>query len=368
MAKLHYCKNDVPVTHQVLKYQETRDYDDYQPIQDYYNEYKEQWYGQLEDYMDRDTFNSEFDFKLSRAVDKFSDTQSKHLAGKYGWTDLGRFNRWFFKVLSNWKSNVKTSAFRLKKRPHIQCPVCNRFVGRIDVPHLEHYKSISDLPKYFVYKGEIFETSAVPRVNAVTWGAKTAAKWRALQKANTKEFAADKQRVEWPWKMKDGTKGVMCPFTKKIVPQITEEYIRKLPDKHSRYAEHVKWEDFIEMYPNSLMQSEIYSLEHSSFETSEGKSSLRENVAADKRSSPASGGFDYQDLCSGNIPSEFEYTFHTIDEMISNDVDRSILKLLAMGYSVEDISGALEIERKEVRRRMRGVRDNGKDLEKLLID
>ena len=366
MGKLHFCNNGKPVTQQVLNYQKSRQDIDFYPIQGYYNEYKDHWFNQISDYIDRDTFNSEFDFKLSRAVDKFSDTQSKDLATKYGWNDLGRFNRWFFKILSNWKSNIKTSSFRMKKRPSIQCPVCGRFVGRIDQEHLNHYRALSDLQKFFVWKNHIYETSTLPRVNAVTWGEKTFAKWRDLRKSKTKMYVDQKKRIDWPWRLPSGDKGVMCPFTRKVIARITEEHIRSLPGKFSRYAEYVSWENFIEKFPSSLIQSEVYSLEHTIHESYEGKTKLRDHVASDGRVSTSLPMIDYESICSGDIPSQFEYVFKTIDDIIVNEIDQDILKLLAAGYLAEDVADTLEIDRKEVRRRMRMVRDNTANLEKLL--
>ncbi len=369
MGRLYFCSNGLPLNDQVMIYQDSRVSDDYLPIQSYYNEYKEQWFNQLEDYMDRETFDSEFDFRLSRAVDKFSEYRSKHLACRNGWTDLGRFNRWFFRILSNWKSNVKTSSFRLKKRPSTQCPICGRFVGRIEQVHLEHFKGLSDLPKHFVWKGEIFETTSVPRVNAVSWGKKTLPKWRSLQKSESKSYIKDKHRVDWPWFLKDGEKGVVCPFTKKIIPQITEMYIRTLPDKYSRYADPTKWADFVETYPSSIIQSEVYSLEHSIREgRSNEKAILRDRVASDSRISESMESLDYEMICAGKVPFRYENTFRTIDILVKSAIERDILKLIAAGYVIEDISDTLEIDRKEIRRRMRLIRDNIKDLESMLID
>lgn len=372
MSRLHYCKNGVPVTNQVLAYQSTRDPDDYLPIQEYYNDYKDHWFGQVDDYIDRTTFESDFDYKLCRAVDSFKIETADDISAKKGYTKradtrVGAFNGWFYKILANWKSNIKTSSFRLKKRPPTQCPICGRFVGRIDVEHLQHYRGISDLPKYFTYKGEIYETSAVPRVNAITWGSRTLTKWRALQKADFKPFASEKKRVEWLWRTLDGKKGVMCPFTKKVIPQITVEYIRTLDDRYSRYAEPFSWEDFAERYPSSLIQMEIGSLEHTVFETGEDGESLKNHVSTDHRVKNRSSGFDYDQMCRGVIPPEFEHAFDAINKTVSNESDRQILKLIAVGYSVDDVAETLEMDKKEVRKRIRNVRDNASDMKKMLV-
>lgn len=364
MSKLHYCLNGTSVTDQVLKFQKSNNSLDYDQVKKYYDEYKEHWYSQISDYMDRTTFDSEFDFKLCRAVESFKIETADSIAASKGYTRLGAFNGWFYKILSNWKSNVKTSTFRLKKRPPVQCPVCGRYVTRIDSEHLEHFRSISDLPKYFVHDNEIFETSAVPRMNAISWGEKTQAKWRDLQRARIKDYTSEKKRVSWPWYLPNGKKGVMCPFTKNIIPAITIEYLRGLANSYSRYAEPMSWEVFVEKYPSSLIQSEIYSLDQSMKEDGGKKMVLRDRIS---KHISQSGGFDYTQMCDGKIPAEFEHVFFTIEKMVSNAIDRDILKLIAVGYSIEDISDTLGIDRKEVRRRMRLVRDSNDEIVDLLI-
>ena len=119
MSKLHYCNNGKPVTEQVVIYQETKDTRDYLPIQWYYDNYKDHWFAQLSDYMDRMTFEAEFDYKLSVAVGLFKATTAKRLQDKNGYGNIGAFNGLFYKILSNWKSNVKSAAFRVKRRPSI---------------------------------------------------------------------------------------------------------------------------------------------------------------------------------------------------------------------------------------------------------
>jgi hypothetical protein len=365
MGKLHYCLNGEKVTEQVIKFQHSRSSRDYLPIQLYYDDYKDQWFNQLTDYMDRVTFEAEFDFKLCRAVDSFNGSHARALAQKNGWSFLGAFNRWFYKILSNWKSNVKTSAFRIKKRPAVQCPVCDRFVGRIDVEHLKHYKGLSDLPKFFVYKKQIYETTTTPRVQAVCWGEKTPAKWKALESGDVKAFSHEKRRVEWPWE-KGGRRVVVCPFTRRLIPIIDEAYIRSLPDKYSRYAEPLAWEEFIERYPSAMIQTEVFSLDHSMM-GEDGEVYLRDHVAIDKRVSSNESTLDYEMVCKDNVSSQFEYVFRAISDCVDDDVDQDILKLLAGGYTVDDVADTLEIEKTEVRRRIRSVRDNNKELEQRLL-
>lgn len=361
MSRLHYCLNGNSVTDQILLYQKSKSPADYLPIQNYYNEYKDHWYAQIEDYIDRVSFESEFDFKLCRAVDSFKIETADSIAAAKGYARLGAFNGWFYKILANWKSNVKTSSFRLKKRSPVQCPICGRFVGRIDSEHLQHHKSISDLPRFFVYDNEIFETSAVPRVNAVSWGEKTPEKWKDLQKGQTKLYT--KKRVDWPWKLADGSKGVMCPFTKKVINQITVEYLQTLSEKHGRYAPVTSWESFVEKYPSSLIQSEMYSLDRAVFNGRDEKVFLKDHIV---RAPKQSTGFDYNQMCSGVVPVQFEHTFILIDKFVKNETDRKILKLTAVGYSVEDISDTLVMDKKDVRNRIKSVKTN-RDLETFLV-
>ena len=117
MSRLHYCWNGRPVTDQVILYQETRDNKDYLPIQIYYDDYKDHWFSQIEDYMDRQEFESDFDYKLACAVNSFEKEKAKKLQVEKGYNPIGAFNGLFYQILSNWKSNIKTSSFRLKKRP-----------------------------------------------------------------------------------------------------------------------------------------------------------------------------------------------------------------------------------------------------------
>lgn len=360
MSKVNYCLNGRPVIDQVILYRKNHKEEDFLPILLYYDNYKDVWFAQLEDYMDRSTFDSEFDFKLIHAINSYNPQHAETNADQKGLSRLGNFNRWFYKILTNWKSNVKTSAFRLKKRPPVTCPVCGRKVGRIDADHLNHWKGKSDLPKLMSWKGMIYEVMTKPAVYAVTWGDKTAAKWRDLRAGETKEYAAEKRRVRWPWRLRDGSRGVLCPFTKRIVPEINEDYIRSLPDKHARYAEHLTWEQFISRHPSSLIQSELYSLDHAS---SKNEDSFLWEMIAD--SSSEYDAPDYDDIKSGRISHHYEHTFRTIDECVHDETDRDILKLISAGYAVDDIVEALDIEKKEIRKRIRSIRDC-KELEQLL--
>lgn len=368
MRKLHYCSNGLPVTEQVVLYQKTKSNEDFLPIQEYYNNFKDYWYNQVIDFMDRSTFEGEFNYRLVRAVKTFREKTAQSIAKKKGYGPIGAFNGWFYKILANWKSNVKNSSFRLKKRPSIQCPICGRHVGRIDEEHLRHYKSTKDLPKYFVFKRQIFEVSILPKTYATTWGKKTKEKWEALQKGNTALISGDKRRCRWPWRLRNGKKGVMCPFTKKIISELSLEYIRTLEDKYSRYADPIDWELFVELYPSSLIQSDTYSLDFHKGNFCEDESFLRDFVERDHRmdTSMLVNTMTYKRMCQGDVPSEFEYVFHVIESLVDNEDDQELLKLIAIGYSLDDIADTLGMDKHEIRRRQRIIRERSRDLESVL--
>ncbi len=360
MSKVNHCLNGKPVTEQVVLYRDFRRAQDFLPILLYYENYKDVWFAQLKDYMDRMTFESEFDFKLVHSINTFNPEHAEENAIAKGLSKLGNFNRWFYKILTNWKSNVKTSSFRMKKRPPVTCPVCGRKVGRIDELHLQHWKAKSDLPRFMFWKNKIYEVVTKPAVYAVMWGDKTAAKWRDLQSGELKEHKDKKRRVRWPWRLSDGQRGVLCPFTKRIVAEINEDHIRSLPDKHSRYADVVSWEEFASRHPTSLIQSELYSLDHS---TSRNEESFMGQMIADVK--PSDEAIDYKSIQDGKVPTRYEYTFSTIEQCVADEIDRNILKLISSGYEMDDIAEALSMEKKEIRRRIRGIRDC-KELEQLL--
>lgn len=358
MSKTNYCLNGKPVIDQVILYRKHHKEEDFLPILFYYDNYKDLWYAQLEDYMDRSTFDSEFDFKLIHAINSYSPSHAEMYAETKGLSQLGNFNRWFYKILMNWKSNVKTSAYRMKKRPSVTCPVCGRKVGRIDEEHLKHWKSKSDLPKYMSWKGVVYEVFSKPGVWAVSWGSRTPTKIKDLASGDSKRHADEKRRVRWPWRLKDGSRGVLCPFTKKIVPELNEEYIRSLPDEFSRFAERLTWDEFVSRHPTALIQSETYSIDRSS---ADGNSSFSETLVDNSKNDVP----NYEDIKAGKVSNNYEHTFRTIDQCVKDGTDRDILKLIASGHSADDICVAIGIDKKEVKKRMRSIRDC-KELEQLL--
>lgn len=358
MTRLHHCSDGISVTDKVLMYQKNRKGDDYLPIYHYYNNFKDKWYLELQDFLDRSTFDAEFDFKLCRAVESFDGKRARALCEKYKWGFLGAFNRWFYAVLRNWKSNVKTSAFRQKKRPSVQCPVCGRHVPKIDEFHLAHVKTKSDLPKAFSWKGSIYSVVTAPDIHATCWGKYTHKK---LTKINSGTKGLEKERIEWPWYTKQGTRGVVCPFTKKIVPNLSNDYIATLPKHYNRYARVVTWQEFSEEFNPILIQAEIYSLDYNS---ADEDSDLRASIA--KVESTEEMG--HEDVEQNKISSSYEHVFHLIETTIEDEIDQKIAKLVAIGYSDNDIVSVLKIDKKEVRQRKRDLRSHNNDLKTKLLE
>lgn len=360
MAKLHHCADGTPITEKVLVYQKYRKGDDYLPIYRYYDNFKDKWYMELRDFLDRSTFDADFDFKLCRAIQSFDEAQARLLCEKYKWSFLGAFNRWFYAVLRNWKSNVKTSAFRQKKRPSVQCPVCGRYVPKIDEIHLAHIKTKSDLPKAFSWKGNIYSVITAPDSHATCWGKYTHKRLTRINNGDIKGL--EKERIEWLWYSKDGTRGVVCPFTKKIVTDLSNDYIASLPKQYNRYAKVMSWQDFVEEFPNPvLIQAEIYSLDYNA---ADEDASLRENIAV----SEVSSSMRHEDIEQNRIPLSYEHVFHLIETSIEDEIDQKIAKLVAIGYSDNDIVSVLEIDKKEVRQRKRDLRSHNEDLQAKLLE
>lgn len=361
MSKLHYCVDGTSVTEKVLLYQKTKKNDDYIPVKKYYDNFRDWWYRKLCDYMDRDTFDSEFGFKLCKAINTFNEKQARLIAKKYNLNFLGMFNRWFYRILSNWGSNAKSSSFRVRKRPPVQCPVCNRWVPRIDEDHLAHYKTISDLPKFFVLNRHIYQVETSPGSFTTVWGEYSRKKIQDLQKGDIKKYVSQRRKVRWLFFQKDKKRGVVCPFTKKIVPAITNEYLRELDKKHNRYAKPMTWFDFQEEHPMVLIQAEIYSVD---YERSADDMLIRDSISKEYSKHEA----DHTNLGNYAESGTFEHAFTLIDTYVTDESDQKILKLVAIGYSIEDIADVLEMEKQEIRKRIRDVRDYCMDMEVRLLE
>lgn len=344
MPKSHVCINGTPVTDQVVLYQKTHTSIDYVPVYQYYNEYKDTWFGEVEGQIDRVSFDADFDWKLFRAISTFNYKRAKLLAKKNNWKMEGAFNRWFWRILCNWISNVKSANYRIKKRPSVVCPVCGRRVVKIDEEHLKHYMTKSDLPVCFVWKKRIYQTCVVPADQVVCWGKFSQKKYNDIMNGEEKKWSDYKYKCKWLWYDKNGNKSVFCPLSRKLVPEITNEYIRSLPRKcNNRYAESMTWFDFIEKYSyNTLIESEVYSLDHVISDSGGGRREIY---------------VDAQDTCEIEISSSsrYENVEHIIDTSVEDLVDREILKLIAYGCSDTEVCEKLNIRKTDLKNRKRTI-------------
>ena len=165
----------------------------------------------------------------------------------------------------------------------------------------------------------------------------------------------------------------MCPFTRKVVPELSPDYIASLADKYSRYAEPLNWELFVERYPSALIQSDTYSLDFHSgtYGRQRGDDAvLKDFVDKDRRvdAPTLASAMTYERICQGDIPSEYEYVFHMIKTLVKDEDDQELLKLIAIGYSPDDIADTLGMDKNEIRRRQRAIRECSKDLEGVLCE
>jgi len=356
------------VTDNVIAFQNTRDSDYYLIVKRYYDNFKKWWYNQVSDFIDWETFNTDFDYKLYRAVDTFDYEKATYLAEKHGWSQSGVFNRLFYAILSNWRFNIKSSAFRPRKRPTVECPICGRRVVRIDEEHLQHYKSQKDLPRAFSWENTIYRTCVRVGLNATTWGKYAPRKLHAINNGKARKYVSHKQTVEWPWFSDQGDRMVCCPFTKRLIPIINLAYIRSLPDRYSRYASPVSWQSFAEEYPNILIQCDVYSLDFD-HDNSDKRTrvTLRDTVQRDCRLGTTQLFSDSNDFESPRARLLFDDVFSLIEQHISDPTNQRILKLSAAGYDITNIADEMKMPRQDVRKRIKDIRTNNQDLANELL-
>lgn len=358
MSKLHYCVNGNSVTEQVEKYLKSKLSDDFLPILLYYDNFRKKWFEEVSDYIDRNTFDSDFEYKLLQAVNTFNPDKARDYAELKKISQAGSFNRWFYRILLNWRSNVKNNGYRLKKRPGVHCPVCGRETPKIDEQHLKHIKTVQDMPKFFLWQNNIFQFFNTPKTHAISWGSFYKNKFEDLNNGKVDDYITDRRRIQWPWRLPDGKRGILCPFINKIVNKIDNDYILNLPDKYNRYADPLSWSDFVQRYPYALTQAEIYSIEH---EKSEGTSFG--DTLIDKNNYDF---FTPEMLDTGFVPPRYESVFKTIDKLGLKKDDNKLLKLLSVGYELEEISSILNIEIKNIKNKIRSLK-SFKSLEQQLI-
>ena len=360
----HYCSDGSPVVARAIEYKQTRSSDAYILVKEYYDNFREYWYKKMEGYMDRSSFNNEFDFKLCKALDTFKIDVADEIAAKKGYSRLGAFNGWLYSILAHWLSNVKSAHFRAKKRPPVHCPVCGRWVPRIDQDHLQHIKTLNDLPKFFERDGVIYETQTAPKAFAISWGNYSELKMDKLLSGSKKTYSASKMKVKWPFFYEDKKRGVVCPFTGKIVPAITNEYIKEeVPQSDNRFAEPISWMDFEERYSKVLIQSEIYSVDDSSHGDDDG-ALTRDHLI---------GKYVLEEVDHNNVDGyancvKYEHAFSIIKKHVDDEVACKILQLIAIGYTVSDISDSLGIEKADIRKKIKSVRESCSGMKMQLIN
>lgn len=366
---LNICKNGKTVVDQVLRYKLLQDLgsngqlleDAFLPIKEYYDEFKLVWFNQVSKYIDYPTFVSDFEFKLIRAVDTFDIVRAESLASKNKWSLKGMFNRWFFSIIKNWVRNVHTQGFGSKKRPHVQCPVCGKFVPKIDEEHLLHLRTTSELPSVIRYNNKIYNTYIKPKKSTVCWG--DFSKQKMIDLCEGKRNGYTKNSIKWIWKTEDGLPGVLCPLTNKIVKEINNQYISDLPKNLKHYAEPVEWSTFNTNYPNTILYVDPCSLDQ---EKEDHNVSFYEQLIA-----PESGSsVDVSELKNFSIPPNVKYqdTFALIDSHIGDKVENNICKLLCMGVPIDEIGNKIKESTKVVKSKIKHIQEKFSELKNGLVD
>ena len=369
MSKLNVCSNGISVTDQVVRFKETRSNDDYIPIQEYYDDFKAFWFNRINEINDWETFEDDFNYKLFRAVDAFDHVYALSLARSRGWSLGGMFNRFFYAILSNWRANVKATSFRPKRRPVIQCPICDRMVTRIDIYHLQHYKTVKDLPKYMCYGNKIYEVPKKVSEQVVCWGDYTTSKWQSLNSDDSEKFLRYRRKVDWPWFDFDNEPMVVCPWTGRKVSQIDDNYIKSLPDQYSRYARPYTWEDFLENYPRCLIQSEMYELSFTEGPQDErNPAHFSDMLYKDCRIGEKFDVMSAEEVLDGRVRPEYTRLFAIIDTWFDNEDERMVLKLSSVGFNASDIAEHSGINRSQVKRIIKRIRSEYPEFEQKLTE
>ena len=354
------CSDGVSVDQKVRSFQLTRNNDDFLLVKQYYDNYKDRWYKQVEGIMDHEEFYSKWCGKLLKSMNNYCEEKAIKLSRSKGWSMNQKFNRWFWRAVFNLVSNIITQHNQLKNYPGIVCPVCFKEVKKIESKHLSHVRTTKDLPKIFQYDGCVYKVMLKPRKEARIYTC-------GLQEA-LKNPKCQTKGIPWPWKI-NGSPGVVCPFTKKIVEIIDNEYLSKLPRKYRYYAKPYTWFEFQNEFPNSMVRSEIMSLEFSD-ESDKKDQAFIDQVLAKKRLKGdfASYTCSYLNLGrrSESSPVEYEHAIKSIEKHVEDKTDKKILKYLMIGYELPDICEELNISRKEIKVRTALLQKN-KSLEKTLL-
>lgn len=351
------CADGISVDEKVKKFQENRSSDTFEQIGKYYDDFREFWYKQVNEYIDREDFDREWSTKLLHSVETYKEDKALDICRSNGWSMTQKFNRWFYRALKNWICNIKTQAFRTKRRPGILCPICYREVPKIEERHLSHIKTTKDVPKAFEYKGAVYKTFLKPKKEAKIFEGSLK---EVLKTHNVKAL-----NVQWPWYLDTGEIGVFCPFTKRIVSSITDEYISTLPDKFKYYAKPYTWLEFQQEFPSYMVHSEIMSLDYSGNE--KNNRVFMDSVKTNKR---ILGGAFPSYLCSVSeldLSIEYEYVIDAIEKNVLDEIDKDILKYIIIGHDIRYVCDELGITRKEIKDRLVNLKKN-KSLEMFLIN
>ena len=344
------CRDGTPVDERVRSYQLTRSDRDFEQIKDYYDDFRDYWFAKVQELLDRDDFEREFYNKLHQAVETYNEEKAITLCRLRGWSLKQKFNRWFYRALQNWASNVRASKFRGKNIPSVVCPVCMREVSRIDERHLQHLRTVQDLPSVFEYGGRVYRTMLKPR--------KFARYYECSLRNALRRLPDRSKKTSWPWYLHDGkTPGVLCPLTGDIVPEITNEYIQAMPAEHRHYAPPCTWDEFQQAHPSALPHAEVYSLEYGG----DGEAMFRDFVHVNARLTAAEippYSCFYEDLKKASVPIEYEFVVDAIRRYVVDPLEREILKLATLGYTEAEMCYRLCIRKAELNAKLRSLRQN----------
>jgi len=335
--KLPVCTDGTLVDEKVMQFQLHHKSEDFDLIRKYYISYRKFWFNKVSDLIEEEEFYLEWDEKLLHAVETYDDDRAKALCQLKNWPINSKFNRWFYSSLRNMISNIKSGAFRGNKQPSVICPICLRQVPKIEEQHLKHIISTKDLPKTFIWNCDTYKTFSKPYQKAL------------------KLVKGHWQKVKWEWFLKDGTKGVVCPFTMNIVPKIDSEYINTLPKKYKHYAVPYSWFEFQEEFPTAIVHSEIHRIDTNSIECDGRK---RSDVSVNLRTANSEYSNYTCEIDMIENTTEYESAMKVIEKYSSDKIDKYIMMCLTTGYSMQDVCEELNISRRDLQNRITSLKEN----------
>jgi len=353
------CADGTPVDQKVRSFQFSRNNEDFLMVHKYYDDYKDHWFKKVDDLIDEEEFDQEWRSKLLHSIETYREKKAIRICRTRGWSMNQKFNRWFYSVLRNWVINVKTQAFRTKRCPGIICPICFREIAKIEEKHLRHVRATKDLPKVFEYEKVVYKTCLSPK--------------KQIRKffGTLKEIVANPRTkgdcIDWPWFFENKEPAVICPYTKKKIKIIDDEYILKLPKKYRHYAQPYTWFEFQENFPNYMVHSDVKSLDYRKVHPKNKECVFVDHI---KRNRRLIGSNFASYLCSftrlSSCPTEYEHALTAIEKYVSDEMDQEILKCIMIGDEIKDICNKFELTKKELKQITDKLADN-KKLEKMLI-